>query len=206
MSCSKYTLVRQLLIFFEVILVSIILTIRTYALYGCSKRLLVCMVIIMVALATGASAGSFGHFSSDATSLPGVGCYKTYTTKTAARLGLAWLAGLVFDIFIFVLIVYRICKTKGLPRLSLVTRRNIIDIIFCDGAMYFGAMVLCQIPNILTFYVDSVATAGMLATFSICISVTLISRLMLNLHKFIDVGILSTPARDDDHNLACLYH
>jgi hypothetical protein len=50
-----------------------------------------------------------------------------------AGLGLAWVAEMVFELLIFILIVYRICKTKGLLRLSLVTRKNIIDIIFHDG-------------------------------------------------------------------------
>ncbi|KAG1750888.1 hypothetical protein EDB19DRAFT_1904285 [Suillus lakei] len=35
-------------------------------------------------------------------------------------------------------------------------------------------------------------------------SVTLISRLMLNLHKSIDAGIFSTPALDDGLSLAVL--
>jgi hypothetical protein len=51
-------------------------------------------------------------------------------------IGLAWVALFVFDLLIFVLTVYKICKTRGLPRLSLMTRRNIIDIIFQDGKSF----------------------------------------------------------------------
>ncbi|KAG0702189.1 hypothetical protein DFH29DRAFT_875356 [Suillus ampliporus] len=150
--------------------------------HGLPKRLLACMIIIMVALGGGASAGTFGHFSSNATILPGVGCYETYTAQM-------------------------ICKTRGLLRSSLATRRYIIDIIFHDGAMYFGAMVLCNIPNILTYYINqsgSAATAGMLSTFTSCMSVTLISRLMLNLHKSVGVGVFSTSTWDDDNTLPVL--
>jgi hypothetical protein len=53
-----------------------------------------------------------------------------------AGLGLAWVAEMVFELLIFILIVYRICKTRGLLRLSLVTRRNIIDVIFHDGKLF----------------------------------------------------------------------
>jgi hypothetical protein len=35
-------------------------------------------------------------------------------------------------------------------------------------------------------------------------SVTLVSRLMLNLHKFVDAGILSNPVRDDDYDSAAV--
>ncbi|KAG1811826.1 uncharacterized protein BJ212DRAFT_1373395 [Suillus subaureus] len=109
---------------------------------------------------------------------------------------------MVFELLIFILIVYRICKTKGLLRLSLVTRRNIINIIFHDGAMYFGAMMLVNIPNILTYYSGSVAIRGSLSTLTSCLSVTLISRLMLNLHKSINTGICSIPAQDEGPSLA----
>ncbi|KAG2358143.1 hypothetical protein BDR07DRAFT_307279 [Suillus spraguei] len=165
-----------------------------------SKRLLTCMTTIMVALAIAASVGSLGHFASDL--LPGVGCYETYSEAVAARLGIAWAAEMVFELLIFILIVYRICKTRGLLRLSLVTRRNIVDIIFHNGVMYFGAMTLVNLPNILMFYSGSVATRGTLATLTSCLSVTLISRLMLNLHKSIDTGICSIPARDKGPSLA----
>ncbi|KAG2140687.1 hypothetical protein DEU56DRAFT_798237 [Suillus clintonianus] len=180
------------------------MTIRTYALYGGSKRLLTCMTIIMISLAVAVSVGSFGRFSGSAAILPGVGCNETFTAETAARVGLGWMAELVFELLILILTVYRICKTRGLLRLSLVTGRNMIDMILHDGAMYFGAMALVNIPNILAYYSGPVATRGGLPTLASCMSVTLISRLMLNLHKTIDTGICSTLAWDDDPSLAVL--
>jgi hypothetical protein len=162
------------------------------------------MTIIIIALVGLACAVTFAQVSGDAAILPVIGCYEVYTAKTAARIGLAWVALFVFDLLIFVLTVYKICKTRGLPRLSLMTRRNIIDIIFQDGAMYFGAMALINIPNILTFYSSSVAIRGSLSNFTTCLSVTLISRLMLNLHKSTHSGIFSTIVRDDDYCLDVL--
>ncbi|KAG2150537.1 hypothetical protein DEU56DRAFT_780586 [Suillus clintonianus] len=202
--CSKYTLCRQLYIFFQGIIICIIMAIRTYALYDCSKRLLTCMTIIIIALAGVACAVTFARISGDAAIFPGVGCYETYTAEIAARIGLAWVALFVFDLLIFVLTLCKFCKTRGLLRLSLVTRGNIIDIIFHDGAMYFGAMALINIPNIWTYYSGSVATRGSLCNFTTCISATLMSRLMLNLHKTADTDIFSTPSRDDDRSLVVL--
>ncbi|KAG2124176.1 hypothetical protein DEU56DRAFT_983631 [Suillus clintonianus] len=174
------------------------MTIRTYALYGCSKRLLTFMVIVLVSLVIGVSASTFGHFSGDVATVPGVGCYESSTAESATRIGLAWMAEFVFELLIFILTVYRVCKTRGLLQLSLFTRRNMIDIIFYDGVMYFGAMALVNIPNILAYYSGPVATRGTLATLSSCISVTLISRLVLNLHKSTDASTFSIPAQDDD--------
>ncbi|KAG1775394.1 hypothetical protein EV702DRAFT_442565 [Suillus placidus] len=204
LSCSKYTIYRQLDIFFQGIIICIIMAMRTYALYGCSQRLLTWMTIIIIALVGLACAVSFAQVSGDAAILPGAGCYEAYTAETAARIGLAWVALFVFDLLIFVLTVYKIYNTKGLPRLSLITRRNVVDVIFQDGAMYFGAMALINIPNILTYYSSSVAIRGSLCNFTSCISVTLISRLILNLHKTIDTGIFSTTIRDDDYCLDVL--
>lgn len=202
--CSKYTIYRQLDIFFQGIIICIIMAMRIYALYNCSQCLLTWMTIIIIALVGLACAVSFAQVSGDAVILPGVGCYEAYTAETAARIGLAWVALFVFDLLIFVLTVYRICKTKGLPRLSLITRRNVVDVIFQDGAMYFGAMALINIPNILTYYSSSVAVRGSLCNFTSCISVTLISRLILNLHKTIDTSIFSTTIRDNDYCLDVL--
>lgn len=111
----------------------------------------------------------------------------------------------VYEWIIFVFTVSRIFKIRGLLRLSLTkSRRNIIAVMFQDGAMYLGAMTLFNIPNILTYYCGSALIRGSLSTFTSCISVTLISRLMLNLHKSIDAGIFSASNRDDDDGLPVL--
>ncbi|KAG1858790.1 hypothetical protein DFJ58DRAFT_744833 [Suillus subalutaceus] len=201
LSCVKYTLCRQLFFLSQGIIVCLILTIRIYALYGCNKRLLTCMIIVGFTLVAGACAGAIGHFSSNATIFPGVGCYETYTVAVAARVGLSWVALFIFELLIFILTVYRICKPRGL-RLSLFTRSNIVDIMFHDGAMYFRAMTLINIPNILTYYSSSVDNRGSLATFTSSMSATLISRLVLNLHASMDTGILSTTVRGDSASFA----
>ncbi|KIK36896.1 hypothetical protein CY34DRAFT_93647, partial [Suillus luteus UH-Slu-Lm8-n1] len=205
LSCAKYTLCRQLLFFSQGLIVCLVLTIRIYALYGFSKRLLTWMIIVGFALAVGACAGIFGHFSGNATIFPGVGCYETYTATVAARVALAWVALFIFESLIFILTVYRICKTRGFPRLSLFTRNNVIDIIFHDVNLIhtLRAMTLINIPNILTYYVTKVNTRGSLATFTSSMSATLISRLVLNLHESMDAGILSTT-RDESASFALL--
>jgi hypothetical protein len=202
-SCTGYWLYRQLSLVSQAVIVCLILTIRTYALYGGSKRLLICLTIIIIGLAISASVESFGRSAGNAVSLPGIGCYETYTTATSVRLGLAWVADMIYELLIFILIVYRVCKTRGLLRSSLANRTNIIDTMFRDGAMYIGAMTLVNIPNVLTFYTTNlVIIEGSLSAMTSCLSVVLISRLMLNLHKSIDAGITSIPAREEGPSLA----
>lgn len=78
-SCSNYLTLRQLFIFFQQFIVGVILIIRTYALYNCSKRMLIWTTLIFVILAGGSSAGAIGQYAGNLTTSPGVGCYETYT-------------------------------------------------------------------------------------------------------------------------------
>ncbi|KAG1897963.1 uncharacterized protein F5891DRAFT_1045245 [Suillus fuscotomentosus] len=176
-------------------LFSVIMAMRTYALYGRSQHLLTWMTIIIIALVGVACAVSFAQVSGDAAILPRIGCYEVYTAET-------------------------VCKTRGLPRLSLTTTRDIMDVIFQDGEPFVAsvlAMALIHIPNILTYYVsqqiiDRAAQRlqlesveyGWILNFTSSISVTLISRLMLNLHKTTHTGSFSTNVLDDDYRLDVL--
>ncbi|KAG2138794.1 hypothetical protein BD769DRAFT_1384555 [Suillus cothurnatus] len=162
----------ELLIFGQQFIVCFILSLRTYALYGRSKRLLIWMVVAGIALAGVASVGISGH--STVIIVPGVNCFESDVSVTLASPGLAWVALFAYELLIFVLTVSRICKTKGMLRSPylVMSRQNIIDIIFQDGkfsvvsvpeiliqtnagAMYFGAMTVSNIPNILMFYYGS---------------------------------------------------
>ncbi|KAG2030805.1 hypothetical protein BDR03DRAFT_1003404 [Suillus americanus] len=192
-------LVRELLLFLQQITVSFTLTLRIHALYDRNWRLLGCMVIVGLALMGGASASSYSN-NNTTTYIQGSDCHNAFTAKEAARHGLAWVAVFVYDLLIFVLMVFRTCKTRGFLRLSL-SNRNIYGILFQDGAMYFAAMTLINVPNILTYYCGSDVTRGNLATLTGCMSVTLVSRLVLNLHKSTDNGIFSTAIRNDDPSL-----
>ncbi|KAG2125040.1 hypothetical protein DEU56DRAFT_586503 [Suillus clintonianus] len=201
---SEIFAIQETVHFCQQIFICLILTLRTYALYGRSQSLLTWMIIIVLALAGLTFAGTFGHYPSTANFLAGVYCYESYT-ETVIPHGMTWMALCFYESLIFVLTVSRICKTRGLMRLSLVmSRRNIIDIIFQDGAMYFAAITLINLPNILTYYCGPDIARGSLATFTNCMSVTLVSRLVLNLHKSIDTGILPIFIQDDDHGSAVL--
>ncbi|KAG1860307.1 hypothetical protein DFJ58DRAFT_779243 [Suillus subalutaceus] len=218
MSDEPYLIYRELLLLFQQIFVGLILTLRTYALYSRSKRLLVWMVTIGLVLG-GGTAATLAFRSS--TLVLGYNCFESYSEKMYAIFltlphacskdvaepsvspGLGWTTLLLYELLIFVLTVHRIYKTRG-PSLTR-SRRNLLDIMFQDVIrinlirLPFRVMSLVNLPNILTSYNT---TRDGLAPFTSCMSVTLISRLMLNLHKSVDAGILTTPIRDDDHEYA----
>jgi hypothetical protein len=157
--------------------------------------------MIITVFALGGVTGGTSRLSSNIF-VPGFDCFESYSEEIDVSPGLGWVTLLVYELLIFVLTVCRICKTRGVS--LAISRRNLFDIMLQDGAMYFAVMTLINLPNILMYYCGSNTTRGSLATFTSCISVTLISRLMLNLHKAVHAGILTTPVRDDDYNSAVL--
>ncbi|KIK56437.1 hypothetical protein GYMLUDRAFT_247932 [Collybiopsis luxurians FD-317 M1] len=89
-------------------------------------------------------------------------------------------------------------------------RIPLVDIILRDGSLYFGIMAFANAINISTFYVsvNSIIPSdynsqplqypfpymrGALSTFASSMSVTMMSRLMFNLHKVAESGLHTSP-------------
>ncbi|KAF5388655.1 hypothetical protein D9757_004737 [Collybiopsis confluens] len=111
--------------------------------------------------------------------------YPLWGRKVAA----AWEALFVYDSILFVMILHRGYKTRHQLRRQKIP---LLVIILRDGSLYFGVMALANAINISTFYYPLLYIRGVLCTFTSSLSVTLISRIMLNLHKIADSG-LYTP-------------
>ncbi|TFK31907.1 hypothetical protein BDQ12DRAFT_566085, partial [Crucibulum laeve] len=103
----------------------------------------------------------------------------------------AWEALFVYDSIIFGLTIFKTWQTR---REHTVTGINIplASLILRDGKYLFSAkhvMALANLANILTFYLCGPFLRGGLSTFASSISVTMMSRLMLNLHEGAASGI-----------------
>jgi len=131
------------------VVISAILIMRTYALYNRSRRVLVLMILIVLAVAIVAcwsivselTLGRNGFKYSDV-----MGCQSPISRARALGLVKAWAGLLVFDTLIFILTVHKslsldICG----PRPSLLT------LMLRDGSIYFGVMVASNLANILTY-------------------------------------------------------
>ncbi|KAG1836997.1 hypothetical protein C8R48DRAFT_743783 [Suillus tomentosus] len=193
-SCWKYVMVVHVLRAFQQGLICFTLTLRTYALYGYRRRLLVWMWIIGFTLVAGIISVRAFRYISVNSAIRGGGCYETFPTTTSIHTGIVWIMMFIYELLIFIFTVFRTWKTRGLPQFSLIYRRDILDVIFHDGVMYFAGMALVNLPNILTYFCGPDIIRGCLGPFTTCMSATLISRLMLNLHGCVDTGIFSTPA------------
>ncbi|KAF9808710.1 hypothetical protein IEO21_07772 [Rhodonia placenta] len=110
-------------------------------------------------------------------------CNALLTIRQAADLIAPWGAMLIFDTMIFLL---TLCKTIRLLHLAPRTG-TLLQIFLRDGIIYFGALVIVNVANIVTF-LDY--TRGMVSTLTNVMSSVLISRLMLNLR---DPGLNELP-------------
>ncbi|THH18674.1 hypothetical protein EW146_g2338 [Bondarzewia mesenterica] len=207
-SCRLYALFRQLLIVANQVVVCFLLIMRTYALYGRSAKifaLLLTIGLVMVAIASWALVGQ----SSDV--VPNVqGCHLTMSDATGIRVAVAWEEEFVLDMIIFGLTVARTYQHRDVRTWSRgMGPRNtgLMQLFLRDGALYFVMMALANLLNILTFYLAPPILKGVLSTFSTCISVTMMSRLMLNLHEAVAAPStlvttheveFAVPREDDD--------
>jgi len=191
-SCKHYLVFRQLFLILNQILISVLLTLRVYALYECCPRILMYLLGIGVILVILPGWALFSEFNVPAETTAR-GCHVGLPNTIAFRLAGAWEALFVYDSLIFSLTIYKAWKVRqdyavtgvDIPLISLILR---------DGAIYFSVMAICNFSNILTFYLCAPFLRGSLSTFANSMSVTLMSRLILNLHQTADAELLTTQA------------
>ncbi|KII90488.1 hypothetical protein PLICRDRAFT_697035 [Plicaturopsis crispa FD-325 SS-3] len=190
-SCKTFYTAQQNVLILTQIFVGALMIIRTYALYARSKRILVSLIglsAILIAITVWATSTVTG----DITIVSGFGgCYDVDRAYLAARFAISWEALFAFDLTIFVLTAWK-TYVKGRSIQYLSGRMSLTTVILRDGAAYFAVMVLVNFANMLTYYLNSTSDVrGLLSTFVSCLAVTMVSRLMLNLHKSAHNGIFS---------------
>ncbi|KAJ7773976.1 hypothetical protein B0H16DRAFT_1510583 [Mycena metata] len=186
--CMRATLARQIQLCATQVVVVAIMIFRMYALYGRSLR------VVWLLLGVGAGVVGVVVWSMyDQGSTPAFlrGCHVAIMQSTHGSTGLAaaWEGSFVLDSTIFGLTVFNACTT--IRRLGSLANLPLHRVIVRDGALYFGAMALANLANICTFYLGAPLSRGAMSTVASCMSVVLISRLMLNLHESGDAGILT---------------
>lgn len=185
--CIQYIHCRQTLLVVNHATVCILFILRTYALYGRNNCLLTLLILTSITLASVVAWSLVGQQATTATNVPG--CQMIYDTKTAIHFAVSYEALCVFDTLIFGLTMYKTCKV-GVQSFGH-SKPDLVVLLLRDGAIYFGIVAIANLANIVSFYAAPELLKGGLSTFSICIAITMVSRLMLNLHKTADTGIFS---------------
>ncbi|KAI0342269.1 hypothetical protein BDW22DRAFT_178335 [Trametopsis cervina] len=176
--CSRYSFWRQLGVMATQVIVAAIQFLRIYALYGRNRRIATAVISVALTLIGVAAWAVTGQTSGISIA---EGCQFSSSKETAIHIAVAWEALFTFDSLIFILIAAKTYKERNSHGFT--GRANLVSLIVRDGAMYFGVMVLAQGANVITYYVCPPVLRGTLSTLSSDISVTMMSRLMLNLHR-----------------------
>lgn len=157
-----FTVYHQVLLTAIQVIVALVLGLRTYALYNCSKIVLAGLVIV--------SCGCLATVAWSVTPHNG-----PVHRDTGIRLAAAWESLLVYDFVIFVLTMFKSRMALG--------SNNFVRLMLRDGAVYSGVMLVANAANVSTYYLGGPHLKGFLSTFSSGISLTMMNRLILNLRK-----------------------
>ncbi|KIM74120.1 hypothetical protein PILCRDRAFT_14678 [Piloderma croceum F 1598] len=175
--------------------VAVLLIMRVYAMYDRKKWVIWLFVIIASA---DIGVGCWGIISNEPTAVSpfaraAQGCSEPLGSEQGIHLAIAWSGQLFFDAICFLLTLR---KSFSIGRMG---QRTLIDTLLRDGAVYFAIMTAANLGNILTFLLAAPLSKGVASTFvnmytapslaqtrstdpwSRRISVTMMSRLMLNL-------------------------
>ncbi|KAI0673083.1 hypothetical protein C8Q78DRAFT_969328, partial [Trametes maxima] len=179
--CRQLQLYHQIFAMLSQAVVAVLLILRTYALYNCSKRILALLIAMHLGGAVHCLSAVLTSKSplTTSTSLDFAydRCNLSLTDDQGIHLALAWSAMLWFDSIIFALTLYKAIQMRR--ELS----GGLLETLFRDGTIYYGILMAVNMVNIITFLVCDPNTPmkGMATTMTNVLSVTLTSRLMLNL-------------------------
>ncbi|KAJ7895521.1 hypothetical protein B0H14DRAFT_2680664 [Mycena olivaceomarginata] len=186
--CKHVNLFRQVLLVLNQTAICILLTVRIYALYGRKTKVWVYMLgagAVLMGVSLWAISGNGGIPVPDV-----VGCHIANSQYIGVDLAVPWEALFTYDVLIVVALFYKSLQTRNESR----TRRSepLLSLLVRDGAVYFVVMAAVNLGNILTFYMAGPLLRGCLSTMASSLSVTMMSRLMLNLHSVENKGLFST--------------
>ncbi|KAL4244460.1 hypothetical protein ABKN59_008691 [Abortiporus biennis] len=202
-ACRTYSTFRELMLVIAQIFVGVILGWRTYALYGRSKPIAALLFTVAGAVV------ALGIWSV-LTQEPGpanitMGCQFTETAASGIRIAGGWEGLMMFDLVIFLLTLLKTLQTRRETFVDESYDRgrfdSVVELILRDGAIYFAVMGCANVTNAITFYALPLELQGGVSTFSSSLSVTLTSRLMLNLRKEALLSIHGSAFTETDARL-----
>ncbi|KAI5827495.1 hypothetical protein K523DRAFT_391177 [Schizophyllum commune Tattone D] len=160
---------------------------RVYAIFGKSRRVLygllfyaaVGSAVILWAIST----QKYNMSPSDEVldSVTGLRCPVTVSGMKYPRPGLSaiWITVMVYDFIVFAMTAYKTFGALREPHMP------IMQLLLRDGAIYFGSMFALNFANVLTYYVPPFQPylQGFLVPVVSCVSVAILSRMMLHLQE-----------------------
>ncbi|KAA1473149.1 hypothetical protein DENSPDRAFT_839588 [Dentipellis sp. KUC8613] len=165
---GQFTLYHSLLVLLLQICTEALLIVRMYALYARDFRMLCAMLILAAApIAISCRVIAIAQVRGFAEG--------PLDVRQGHQIAVAWSAFLAFDTIIFILTMWRVF-TIGLAR-----RQPLLQALLRDGILYYIVLLGANLFNIILLLRETPVLKGMMTTASNVLSVTIISRLMLNI-------------------------
>ncbi|KAF7299838.1 hypothetical protein HMN09_00990700 [Mycena chlorophos] len=191
-SARKTATYHQFYIIITQGIVGIILVLRTYALYGRTRRILIALIVLALtttALAAGGMLISLRAPDAGVSFGAAGGCVATKGRIQSLGLLMAWAAMGAFDCTIFGLTVYRTLRDGMWAQTGSLHSQffgqfkgmRLLQILLRDGAIYFLVMVLFNVANMITFLVGNAFNRGLPSVLGNVLSSIMITRFMLHL-------------------------
>jgi hypothetical protein len=196
---------------------AVILAARTYALYGCSKKILALLVStsvvgLIISCVCNISPlspqlqrfrcsrarslqGSLAMQPWDRPSTTFLGCHTSTSASSGVHIAVPWECLLTFDTMLIVLTLAR--GRLLAPREMWVgpgAPRDIRAVITRDGVLYYAVVAGANAANVLTFYLAPAVLRGVLSNPASALSTVLCARLMLNIRAAGDVAHPALPS------------
>ncbi|GJE88007.1 hypothetical protein PsYK624_040900 [Phanerochaete sordida] len=169
---------------------------RVYALYGLDRRIAAFIALTAAAVVAISVWAVTMQKDSDA----GMGCHLMISSDTADRLSIVWASLFVYNLLIFALMLIKAPKNRA--QLAQAKRGSLVTIVYRDGVMYFAVVVCVQCADFISFYVFPPALKGALSTLASSISLTMMSRCILNLHEY-DAQVRGVTGVSEMYSLGC---
>ncbi|KDR68181.1 hypothetical protein GALMADRAFT_161116 [Galerina marginata CBS 339.88] len=151
------------------------LLLRTYALYGRTRRISGVLGVVAIAEIVYVLWKSTAGPSNSLSGSDFEGCLLPLDRQASSDLGSLWISLLCFDVLIFGLTLYKALEGWHAGATS------VLKVMLRDGTIYFGVMIIIAISGIIDFKFFPSYLRGVTATYGNVLSTVMVSRLMLNL-------------------------
>ncbi|KAF8189438.1 hypothetical protein K438DRAFT_1935974 [Mycena galopus ATCC 62051] len=185
--CLIYHTGHQVVLVGTQLIVSVVMIFRIHAIYGHNLRFLMALLAVALPLFAVVVWSTQGQDTVSIDNFPG--CHVSASQSTAYHMVAAWEALFLLDAILFLLVVRRTYATWRNAGFD--PHMPIHALVLQDGALYFGAIAFANLCNILTFYFAGPILGGSLSTFASSLSVVMMARLILNLHRQIKDDVLT---------------
>ncbi|KAF8212845.1 hypothetical protein K438DRAFT_1957434 [Mycena galopus ATCC 62051] len=182
-TCYTLVILHDFLLIAQELLIEAALCLRIMAMFSMvNKRGMLFLIAILILVITLGSWTVVGSAAPQVIQTPVPGCYTAASNARRLRLAAFWEGLLATDVLFLGLTLYRANAQRlngaGLPVGSL------WRVVIRDGVLYYVVICCANLCNILMYYVlpvDVNITPG-LTSFTVALAVTMICRLMLNIH------------------------